>query len=107
LYQYTYETQQVEQVQYVLAQKRADGHNFGGNVDRNEATTDVRRANVNISILFQDYRLSILRNENNVVNLDHHDILTKTMSNDNQRVRTTIDSKRSRLIDRPPSKVPT
>lgn len=36
------ETQQVEQVQYVLAQKRADGHNFGGNVDRNEATTDVR-----------------------------------------------------------------
>jgi len=60
LYQYTYETQQVEQVQYVLAQKRADGHNFSGNVDRNKATTEVPRANDNLSILFHDYRLSIL-----------------------------------------------
>lgn len=41
-------TQQVEQVQNVLAQKRADGHNFGGNVNRYEATTGEWRANDNM-----------------------------------------------------------
>jgi len=39
---YTYETQQIKQVQNVLAQKRADGHNFGSHVNRYILTNNRR-----------------------------------------------------------------